>query len=65
MDTKEQITIKPGRPPLYNDPVDVQVRMERTLRDWIMEQYPNVSISRAISLFIANCDEVIASGILE
>ena len=43
---------KTGRPPLYRDPVDLQTRIERDHFNEIRRQFPNVTISRALSLIV-------------
>ena len=43
---------KRGRPKIYKDPVDVNVRIERELLILLRQQFPNESTSRAISLYL-------------
>ena len=50
MNTKTKDAQKMGRPPLYNDPVKFEVRMERSTLDWLLEKYNGASKSRAVAL---------------
>ena len=47
---KKNTTSVMGRPPLYEDHVEVWVRMERATLDKLLEKYPGASKSRAVSL---------------
>lgn len=47
----EQNNPKIGRPKVFSDPVDISVRMEREMYDWLKMMYP-ISVSRGVVAII-------------
>ena len=43
---------KVGRPAIYQDPVDVWVRMDKSMRDEIKAKFPGASLSRAVVMVL-------------
>lgn len=48
----DKLKRRPGRPRLYLEPVDINVRLERKLLTLLRQQFPGETASRAVSLFV-------------